>query len=79
MSLELAPEIESAVRAYADREGVNASEYIAHLLPYVTPERTPHAGVQALLSRWQAQDGTPTAMPAPNDATLTPSESLFKE
>ena len=37
MALKLAPEIESAVRENATREGMNASDYIARLLQIATP------------------------------------------
>ena len=33
--------------------------------------------MRSLLRRWQQHDQTPTAAPAPNDGTLTPSEALF--
>lgn len=35
------------------------------------------ADVAALLSKWQREDNTPVAQPAPNDGTMTPSEALF--
>jgi hypothetical protein len=35
--------------------------------------------VRALLIQWQLRDGTPTARPAPNDGSLTPSEALFRQ
>jgi non-ribosomal peptide synthetase component F len=61
--------------------GTTANDYLARLLqeagdPITAPN--PVAHVRALLARWQQQDNTPTAAPAPNDGSLTPSEALFR-
>lgn len=37
------------------------------------------AHVRDLIARWQEQDGIPTAVPASNNGTLTPSEALFRQ
>jgi hypothetical protein len=82
VSLELSPEIEREVLARAQAMGTTANEYLARLLreargPITAP--TPVAHVRTLLAQWQQLDNTPTAAPAPNDGSLTPSEALFRE
>ncbi|MBC8142580.1 MAG: hypothetical protein H7Y38_14200 [Armatimonadetes bacterium] len=37
------------------------------------------AHARALISKWQTADNTPTAAPAPNDGTTSPSEALFRQ
>jgi hypothetical protein len=81
MSLDLSPEVEREVLARAQAMGTTAIEYLARLLkeaagPITAP--SPVAHVRALLAQWQQQDHTPTAAPAPNDGSLTPSEALFR-
>jgi hypothetical protein len=41
MSLDLAPETESLIREYASREGMNADEYLHHLLRTHAPRPKP--------------------------------------
>ena len=81
MSLEIHPEVERQVLERAEVAGISASDYIARLLrgtvPSIVP--APAARVRDLLREWQHYDHTPTAAPAPDDGTHTPSEALFRQ
>jgi len=81
MSLELNPEVERQVLERAQAAGTTASDYVAGLLqagaPIAAPD--PAARMRGLLHQWQQDDCTPTAAPAPNDGTQTPSEALFRQ
>lgn len=81
MSLDLHPDIERQVLVRAAAAGISANDYIARLLEATTPtaESDPVARVRGLLHDWQQQDHTPSAAPAPNDGSLTPSEALFRQ
>jgi hypothetical protein len=81
MSLDLHPDVERLVMARAQAAGMSPSDYLARLLAagISTAAPTPAERVHALLQEWQQADGTPTAMPAPNEGTLTPSEALFRQ
>ncbi len=81
MSLELNPDVERQVVERARAAGTTVSDYIARLLQAAAPVAAldPAARVRSLLYQWQQQDHTPTAAPAPNDGTLTPSEALFRQ
>lgn len=62
MYLELAPEMESRVREYAEAEGVSVNELIDRHFPprpRITEQNT-RARVQSLLSAWQQEYGMPT-------------------
>ena len=62
--LELAPETESNIRYYAEREGLSVDELMARTFRQrsqpqpETPEQTTHR-VQGLLAEWQARDPLP--------------------
>ena len=55
MSLQLAPEVETAVRQYAKREGVSPEELLRRAFPPVAPVLS----VQAWLHQWQQEYGLP--------------------
>ena len=81
MALELSPEVERQVLERARAAGITADDYLARLLQAADPVAPPDpvAQVRSLLHQWQQLDHTPTAAPAPNDGTLSPSEALFRQ
>ena len=72
MSLELSPEIESAVREYAEAEGVSINDLLARTFPprLSNTERDPGERIQALLSRWQQEHGLPPRPDGKKHSTL---------
>jgi hypothetical protein len=78
MSLDLNPEVESQVLERARAAGTTASEYIARLLRSDAPAPSPSDPI-ARVRELRQQDDTPTALPPPNDGTMTPSEALFRQ
>lgn len=72
MSLQLAPEIETAVRQYAEREGVSPEELLRRAFPPVSPA----SSVRALLQQWQQKYGLP---PRPDGKVSTSAKDLFAE
>ena len=81
MALELNPEVERQVVERARAAGTTTNDYVAGLLQAASSnlEIDPVTRVRDLLRQWQQHDHTPTAAPAPNDGTLTPSEALFRQ
>lgn len=73
LTLELEPEVEISLREAAAAEGISISELLARTFAPRTTRSSPRAHVQALLTRWQAQDQTPAA------TLTTSSESLFQK
>ncbi len=67
LTLELEPEVEISLREAAAAEGISISELLARTFPPRTTRSSPRAHVQALLTRWQAQDQTPAATRYPYD------------
>ncbi len=70
MSLQLAPEIETAVHQYAEREGVSLNELLRRAFPPVTAA----SSVQTLLQQWQKEYGLP---PRPDGKVSAPARELF--
>lgn len=84
MSLDLAPEIETTVRLYAEREGVTVNELLARAFPPdkpTTPSQhlafeNPVARVSALLRQWQQEHGLP---PRPDGQPHTSVQELLAQ
>lgn len=81
MSLELSLEIENVVRERAAAEGVSVNELLARAFAPNKAQTAgdPKARVQALLTRWQAEDNTllmPPPSPHPGE---TPTQTLFRQ
>lgn len=72
MSLQIAPEIETAVRQYAEREGVSPEELLRRAFPPITAA----SSVQALLQQWQQEYGLP---PRPDGKVSTSAKELFAQ
>ena len=88
MSFDLAPEIETSVRAYAEREGITPDELLARTFPPLNP-LLEEDRVLSLLHKWQKEEGTPLQPTvssqslfqkwAEEDARLTPAEIKAEE
>ena len=84
MSLDLAPEIETTVRQYAEREGVSVEELLARTFPPVKPASTaPETAVDdaatrvsSLLQQWQQEYGLPSR---PDGKVHTSAAELFAQ
>lgn len=84
MSLEVAPEIETTVRRYAEREGVSLDELMARVFPPIEATQQPSRPdtddpvirVNALLRQWQQQYGLP---PRPDGQVHTSAQELFAQ
>ncbi len=81
MSLDLAPEVETTVRRYAEREGVSLDELLQRTFPPINSPSTapsttddPTASISALLGRWQQEYGLPAR---PDGLVHTPAHELF--
>ncbi len=72
MSLQIAPEIETAVRQYAEREGVSLNELLRRAFPLVPKAPS----VQTLLQHWQQEYGLP---PRPDGKVSTSAKELFAQ
>src|SRR5437879_6466677 len=83
MSLDISPELESAVRERAAAEGVSVNDLLARTfgrdLQETTPRHDPKAHVQSLLDKWQAADNTPVMAPNPSLPGETPTQALFRK
>lgn len=62
------------MKLYRIEEVVNGASPL-----YEMDSSTASSHVNALLHKWQHDDNTPVAQPAPNDGTMTASEALFKK
>lgn len=84
MSLDVAPEIETTVRQYAEREGVSLDELMARAFPPIGPlpqpsqpdAEDPTARVNSLLRQWQQEYGLPRR---PDGRVHTSAEELFAQ
>lgn len=83
MSLEISPEVESVVRERAAAEGVSVEELLMHTFAtersVIQATSDPKERVRALLSKWQAEDNTPTLPPIPTQNGETPTQALFRK
>ena len=82
MSLDLSPELESAVRERAAAEGVSVIDLLARTFAIdhqeTPPKHDPRAHVQSLLDKWRATDSTPVMPPIPTRPGETPTQALFR-
>jgi hypothetical protein len=83
MSLDLAPEVESTVRQYAEREGVSVDELLARAFPPVKslsakPQNATDDAdrVNTLLQSWQQEYSLP---PRPDGRVHTSTADLFAQ
>lgn len=74
MSLEVAPEIETTVRQYAEREGISLNELMARFFPPIEEDAV--IRVNALLRQWQQEYGLPSR---PDGKVHTSAQELFAQ
>ncbi len=74
MSLDVAPEIETTVRRYAEREGVSLNELMVRVFPPIEEDAV--ARVYALLRQWQHEYGLPNR---PDGRVHTSAQELFAQ
>ena len=83
MSLELSLETENVVRQRAAAAGISADDLLARTFgqkKLQEPSPTnPQERVRALLTQWQAQDGTPVLPPILTQNGETPTQALFRK
>lgn len=82
MSLDLSPELESAVRERAAAEGVSVNDLLERTFAIgrqeTPPVHNPRAHVQSLLDKWRATDSTPAMPTILTRPSETPTQALFR-
>lgn len=79
MSLDLSEHAASILEQEASRAGVSVDTLIERTFAPKTASVNQTERIKSLLNQWQRVDGTPTATPASNDGSMTPSEALFRQ
>jgi hypothetical protein len=83
MSLDLSEYAASILEQEASRAGVSVNTLIERTFApkraLVNQSVNQAERIKSLLDQWQRADGTPSAAPASNDSSMTPSEALFRQ